>query len=277
MTYGATMPRQSGKSETRVGGRLWIDKDDTSFLGKGRIELLERIADHGSISAAARAMGMSYKAAWDAVDAMNNLAEEPLVVRITGGKHGGGTSLTEYGHRMIQLFRVIEGEYNRFLGGLSAGIGDFDSFYALMKRFSLKTSARNQYQGRVGCLIKGAVNAEVVIDIAGGDSLVAIITLEAAECLRLEEGSEVYAMVKESSVILADEGPGKVSTRNRLCGTVMRCQEGAINGEVQLQLAGGRTVTAIITNASIRALGLREGVRTCALIKATDVILAVND
>ena len=68
--------------------RLWMKKSDKNYLGKGRIELLERIREHGSIHAAAKAMKMSYKAAWDSVDAMNNLSETPLVEKVSGGKGG---------------------------------------------------------------------------------------------------------------------------------------------------------------------------------------------
>lgn len=264
--------------ETRLDGRVWVDKDGISFLGHGRVELLEKIAEHGSISGAARAMKMSYKAAWDAVDAMNNLSDEPLVVRVTGGRHGGGTRLTEHGYRTVVLFRRIEAEYRRFLAGLSEGIGDFDRFYELMRRFSLKTTARNQYQGRVRRLVRGAVNSEVEVELTGGDQVVAIVTNEGVDCLRLAEGAEVYALFRESSVIVTREDATlKTSARNRLCGEVARCQEGAVNGEVAIRLDGGRTVTSIITNESIRTLGLKEGARACALIKASDVILAVNE
>ncbi len=263
--------------ETRVGGRLWLEKGEESFLGGGRIELLEKIAEHGSISAAARAIGMSYKAAWEAVDAMNNLADEPLVIRETGGRHGGGTRLTDHGRRIVELFRVIQGEYDRFLGGLSAAIGDFDRFFDLMRRLSFKASVRNQFQGRVLYLVSGAVNSEVVVELSGGDRLVSIVSNESIEQLRLKEGDPVHALVKETSVILLVEEDGaKSSARNKLCGTVVRCQEGAVNGEVVIELAGGRRVTAIITNESIHNLGLKEGAYACALIKASDVILAVS-
>ncbi len=67
----------------------------------------------------------------------------------------------------------------------------------------------------------------------------------------------------------------KTSARNRLTGTVVRCQEGAVNTEIVIELAGGKTVVAIITNESVRELGLKEGVRATALIKASHIILAV--
>jgi molybdate transport system regulatory protein len=265
------------KPKAQLEGDLRMSREGSHFLGHGRVHLLESIAEHGSISAAARAIGMSYKAAWDAVDAMNNLAEEPLVVRAAGGKHGGGTRLTEHGYRMLEIYRGIEREYCRFLKHLSEGVGDFDSFYELMRRFSLKTSARNQYRGRVSRLQRGAVNSEVVVDLPGGEQLVSIVTNESVESLGVGEGDEVHALIKESAVIVTGPEPFEVSTRNRLCGKVVACLEGAVNGEVRIMLAGGKVITSIITNESIRSLGLREGADACALIKASDVLLAVND
>ncbi len=101
-------------------GRFWLSIDGHSFAGRGRISLLERIAETGSISAAARAMRMSYRAAWDAIEAMSALAEQPLVLRQTGGRQGGGTRLTPYGARVIEQFRQAEAAHRRFLGELSA-------------------------------------------------------------------------------------------------------------------------------------------------------------
>ncbi len=263
--------------ETQLAGRFWVDKGGSGFLGRGRVELLERIAEHGSISAAARAMKMSYKAAWEAVDAMNNLADEPLVERSVGGRHGGGTRLTAAGRRTINLFRVIEEEYRRFLGNLSAGISDFDRFYELMRRFSLKTSARNQFRGEVAQLTLGAVNAELIVDLPGGIALTSILTIEAVESLGLKEGMPVHALFQESSVLVAAAEQPTLTARNCLHGHVVRCQEGAVNGEVTVEIDGGQAVTAIITNASIRRLGLKEGAPAWVYVKASDVLLAVND
>ena len=107
-----------------IGGQLWINQKGGSYLGHGRIELLEHIGLTGSITKAAKAMKMSYKAAWDAVDAMNNLAPKPLVARATGGKGGGGTQLTPYGKEVIAAFKAMEAEHQRFLERLSAQIDD---------------------------------------------------------------------------------------------------------------------------------------------------------
>lgn len=90
-------------------------KDGRSYLGEGRVSLLKANQEYGSISAAARSMNMSYKKAWEAIDAMNSLSDEPLVIRTTGGSGGGGTKVTEAGEAAINLFERINGRCNDFL------------------------------------------------------------------------------------------------------------------------------------------------------------------
>jgi molybdate transport system regulatory protein len=256
---------------------LWLDRSDQGFVGRGRIELLRRIGSTGSISQAAKAMGMSYKHAWDAVDAMNNLSPQPLVQRRTGGRHGGGTELTEEGRRLIAVYETAEREHKRFLARLREGVRDFDRFHTLIGALNMRVSARNNLRGVVTSITPGAINAEVTLDI-GGTSLVAIITNESVQALGLAPGSEAFALIKASFVILATEDGGlKTSARNRLCGTVERVTDGAVNSEIVLALDGGARLTAIITMESARELGITEGGRACALVKAPHVILAVSD
>ena len=90
-----------------IGSKFWIEKNGQFFLGKGRVQLLKAVKKKGSISAAAKSMSMSYKKAWESVDAMNTLADQPLVQRTTGGKGGGGTVLTEEGEKAIQLYEQL--------------------------------------------------------------------------------------------------------------------------------------------------------------------------
>ncbi len=249
-------------------------------IAKGRrwdhLELLERIDATGSISAAASAMGMSYKAAWEAVETVNNLSEQSLVERKTGGQKGGGTTLTTYGRRVVGAYRRLEQEREQVLKTLGRIMDDFDEYYHMIRRFDMKTSARNQFLGSVKSIKLGAINAEVIVDIGGGDTLAAVITNESVEHLALTDGVEVYAMVKAPWVIVTTSDGFKTSARNELHGTVVRCQEGAVNGEVIIELSGGKSVAAVVTNDSIHSLGLAEGVKACALIKASHVILAVN-
>ena len=239
------------------------------------LELLERIDASGSISAAATAMGMSYKAAWQAVESVNNLSPEPWVTRQPGGSSGGGTSLTEYGRRMVATYRRLEEIWAAVPETVSKMMDDFDQYYSMSRRFDMQTSARNQFLGTVKAVKKGAVNAEVILDIGGGNELAAIITNDSVDHLGLEVGSEAYALVKAQWIILSVDTDFKTSARNTLTGTIQRCQEGAVNAEVVIELSGGKTIASIITNDSVKTLGLQVGGKATAMIKASHIILAV--
>ncbi len=138
----------------------------------------------------------------------------------------------------------------------------------------MKTSARNQFVGKVAALKRGAVNDEIELVTAGGLRIVGIITCESTAHLGLEIGREAFALVKASSVILMTDGDGtRVSARNRLAGKVRRVAPGAVNSEVVVELPGGETVTAIVTVESAARLGLQAGTPVAAIFKASSVIL----
>ncbi len=267
------------KASMNVRGLLWLAYEDENFGGPGRISLLEAIRSEGSITAAARHIGLSYKAAWDAVDRMNNLAGAPLVLRVTGGKGGGSTRLTERGERLIANFRAIEAEHQRFLELLSKYTQGMPDDVQLLRRLNLmKTSARNQFTGKVTALHRGAVNDEVEIEISGGHRIVAVVTHDSTQNLGLAAGVDAFALVKASSVLLAIDLKGtKLSTRNRLEGTVSRLEPGAVNTEVVIDLPGGGTIASIITKESATSLGLAVGKKATALFKASSVIVGTVD
>lgn len=257
----------------QIYGGIWMGHDEKAVLSDIRISLLEKIGESGSITQAAKAAGISYKTAWDAVDAMKNLSGQPLVQSATGGKGGGGTRLTEVGKKLVQTYRLIQQEHERFLCSMSEGV---ENFYQLIRRLSMKSSARNQYFGKVTRIKKGAVNDEIEIALNNDDSIVAIITSESRQNMELTIGSEVWALVKASWVILAtDDSNFKLSVRNRLCGTISRLTRGQVSSEVIVTLPGGNTVCAIVTNDSVTEMKLQEGEKVCAVFKASSVILGV--
>lgn len=261
-----------------ISGAIWLRKADGVFLGSDRIGLLEKIDECRSITMAARAAGISYKTAWDAVNALNNLSDRPLFRRTAGGRGGGGTFLTEEGKEIVRRYRVLQREHQRFLGSLSENIGDTGTLYRFLRRIAVKVSARNMLLGKVTGVKKGAVSAEVGLSLKGGDSVVAVITKESAESLGLRKGTEAYAIIKASSVLLGkDLHDAKISARNVLCGTVEALAEGPVNEEVTVKLSGGNLLTSIITRESARKLALNTGDHVCAVIKASSVILGVSE
>ena len=264
-------------SPFKISGSLWLSKDDQSLAGRGRVDLLEKVGEFGSITRAAKAVNMSYKAAWDAIDTMNNLSDGPLVETAKGGKGGGGARLTEKGQRLVQVYKALEREHRKFLDALGQGIEDLDNYVSLLGRLFLRTSARNQFHGKVVCIRTGPVTAEVELAIGGGDKIVAVITRESVENLALRIGTEAWALIKAPWVIVAAEQPPlRTSARNRLCGVVSRLTEGEVDTEVVIQLDGGNTISAVITPDSARSLELAEGKRACAIFKASSVIIGLT-
>lgn len=258
---------------------LILQRDTSARMGAGRVRLLEAIRDHGSISAAARTLGLSYKTAWDAVNTMNNLFGQPLVAASPGGRSGGGATVTPAGLQVIAAFRFVQAELSRFFGSLESHLGETDCLSASIFLWSLlmKTSARNTFRCTITEVTEGAVNAEVLMDLTGDQKLVAIITNRSVKTLDLAPGKEVFALVKSTFVILTPEDDlAKTSARNRLCGSVTMREDGAVNSEIVLDLGGGKTIAAIITKKSAETLALQPGDRACALIKASHIILAVE-
>ncbi|WP_298547831.1 LysR family transcriptional regulator [uncultured Aquimarina sp.] len=90
-----------------IKSRIWIEGEEGVFLGEGRIKVLKAIMVEGSLSKAAKSLGMSYKKAWNLVDSINKNASNPVIITNTGGSGGGGTEITAYGVKMITAFENI--------------------------------------------------------------------------------------------------------------------------------------------------------------------------
>ena len=108
-------PKKEQVISPGLRGRIWIDGPEGTFLGYGRIVLLERVREFGSITQAAKSMDMSYRHAWELVDSMNRQAPGPLVEAATGGNGGGGARLTEDGEKAIKLFWKLHADFQNFL------------------------------------------------------------------------------------------------------------------------------------------------------------------
>jgi molybdate transport system regulatory protein len=141
----------------------------------------------------------------------------------------------------------------------------------------MKVSARNSFSGTIAKITKGAVNAEVLLTLKGGDQLVAGITNGSVETLALKEGMAAVALVKASWIILGKGlDSAKISTRSVLSGTISDILFGAVNSEVDVKLSGGTVLIAIVTNGSVERMQLAVGEQISAAFKASSVILAVE-
>ena len=236
-----------------------------------RIALVEAVAELGSISAAAKQVGLSYKAAWDAVQALNNLFDAPLVAAAPGGKTGGAATVTPRGLAVIAAFRRVEVEMNAALAKLDRGLGS-DVFWSL----GMKTSARNALRGTISDIGSGAVSSEVTLSLGEGVAITAVLTRHSVEDLGLEVGKPAIALIKASFVVLARGENLRTSARNQIPGRIVGREDGAVNSEIALDIGGGKTLVATVTLESARSLELEVGEAVTALIKAPHVILAVE-
>nr|WP_321456447.1 TOBE domain-containing protein [uncultured Cohaesibacter sp.] len=259
-----------------------------SFLDKAghrasaeRFALLSEIDKAGSISAAAKQLNISYKAAWDAVNALNNLFSTPLVDAKPGGKKGGGAILTDEGHKALQAHQHLTDRLNAFLAEIEQDIcgnpGTSPISSPLLWSFAMRTSARNIFHGIVEEITPGAVNSEVCLRVSEQTLLTTVITNKSAESLDLHIGSEAFALIKASTpILMADHLDVRLSARNQIRGTVMSIDQGAVNSEVQLDMGNSKTLTVVITKHSAESLEIKPGSKMCAVIKASQIILGVE-
>ena len=140
----------------------------------------------------------------------------------------------------------------------------------------MKISARNQIKGTVKAVKEGAVNAVVAICRGNHNPIKADITMEAVKALGLEEGKECYAVIKATNVMFATEKLAGLSARNQIEGEIVEVKEGAVNGHVTIEDADGVRISGSITNEAIEQLGLKVGGKAVAIVKATDVMVAVD-
>jgi molybdate transport system regulatory protein len=137
-----TKPRRS-TAGLAVRSRAWIERNGRGLLGEGRCELLEQIARHGSISAAGRILGVSYRLAWKWIDEMNEVAGKPLVATVTGGRGGGGATLTPVGEAMLEAVHVLTRRVAEFEDEMSTELAVFFSTLKARPPSSTRRAARS--------------------------------------------------------------------------------------------------------------------------------------
>lgn len=246
-----------------------MQEQERNLLGSDEFLLLEAVEQQGSLTAAAQQAGFSYKKAWLLAERINNLAQTPFLARSKGGADGGSTELTDQGRHFLDLFRQLRSLSDQLLAPYN---GEPSQVGRVFQGLNMKASARNQFSGKVADLHRGAVYTEILLELTGGTALAAMVTHGAAEDLGLKPGAEVFALIKASNVLLA-ESDAKISTANRLRGTVSRVFEGAVHREVSLTLPGGNSLTSMVPLHHEEGPDLSEGREVLALFNATDVLL----
>ncbi len=225
-----------------------------------RIALLQHIAEQGSITRAAKSAGLSYKAAWDTIDELNNLAQKPLVERSIGGKGGGGAKLSIEGERVLRLYQRLQVIQAQVLEA-AEDAGDLD----LLGRLMLRTSARNQLHGTVVGIDSHGRNDRVRLELPAGLALQAQIT---------HDSTQVVALIKAGWLELLAPQATATPGHNYLDGIVENILEDE-NGpsEVRIALPNGQTLCALSAPEKLAALGLTGGSAVRAQFAPSFVLL----
>ncbi|MFT7860079.1 MAG: TOBE domain-containing protein [Sulfurimonas sp.] len=255
----------------KIDGRFWLTKDDKSFLGAGRIELLERIAQTGSINAAAKEMKMSYKAAWERINSMNELADHPIINRTIGGKGGGGTKLTDYAYELINTYKKLDELHRQFINRFSEAGDNPEHLAQILNRHFLTTSARNQLLSTITQITIDKISAVISLQISGGGVIHSAITAKSAQNMHLHIENEVYAIIKSSDVTIQTDQPGDQENTNVIEGTVDSLNSNDTHTEVSLKINDKYSIVSLMPNAT--AEDLHIGSQAFALIESSKIII----
>ncbi|MGZ5546293.1 MAG: TOBE domain-containing protein [Limisphaerales bacterium] len=259
----------------KIDAFLALRSDGRLLVGRDRIKLLEAVAEQGSITKAAKVVGFSYKTAWDAVNAINNLLPSPAFITKAGGRSGGGAEVTAEGKRLIATFHRLEERMSR-ISSIIAEEGFEGNEDFLLWSVGIKISTRNVFQTEVLQVMKSPVDVEVMLKVSPEHIIRAIVTNEAAVELELKPGRKALALVKSSFVDLTPLDQSSKPGKNRFFGKVKRRIDGDRNSEVLLDIGGGKTMTAVLPRQTAEDLEIEEGFQAAATFDAANVILAVD-
>jgi molybdate transport system regulatory protein len=243
-------------------------------LGHGaadkRIDILRRIGVAGSISQAARDAGVSYKAAWQALETLSNLAAAVLVEKVVGGSGGGGARLTPAGIQLLQAADLLHAGRSDMLSRLHRGSAAGAAATPGLAALGLRTSMRNQLPCTVAALRARGPSVRVELRPAQGLLLAARVTRISAELLGLRSGLPVLALFKATAVVVAAKLPPRDGC-NLLPGRVARSSRAAGGGEVSLALRPGLHLVGFAAAGH----GLKAQQAAMAQVEESGVVIAV--
>jgi molybdate transport system regulatory protein len=177
------------------------------FLDPKRIKLLQGIENTGSITQGAKYAQLSYKAAHDAIQNINQLSPQPCVYSEKGGKGGGGAQLTAQGKRFVQIYDLLETIQTMGLTALGDPNAPLHSLLGVMSQFSLQTSARNQLFGRIANIESNDLHSQITLKINDDFNLKINVTNNSAKRLDLFIGKDAVALIKAPNIKIYRDCP----------------------------------------------------------------------
>ncbi len=258
----------------KIRSNLWFENEQHGYFGKGRVKLLQNIDSFGSISKAAKEMKMSYKAAWDAVNEMNTLSKEPIVIRVTGGKGGGGTVLTQKGKEYIDIYNELEMLQNRLFAVLDNKSKSFSDLIDAKNHLTLQTSARNQYQGVIKSIQSSSIEFNVNLNIGGGQIISSSITHKSAKSMNIDINSTIFALIKSSWVHISKEKP-KNQLLNIFKGNILSIEDDGKFTEIVIKSKQNNEIVSVVPSKFAQQLSLKDDDELYTSFLPSEVILAI--
>lgn len=217
---------------------LTIKLQQQLFIDPKRIRLLKEIAQCGSINQAAKNAHISYKSAWDHLQAMNAISPKPILERNIGGKNGGGTTLTTYGKRLLQLYDLLEKTQEKAFSILHDDNIPIDNALSATAKFSLQTSARNQFIGTIKSLSPFDTKCLVGLKFPQLDTpIFAEITEKSAQKLNLKIGHDAMMLIKAPWIQLYKKLPtNELTPKNLVQGRVTEVTSKNQHQEVMIEV-----------------------------------------
>lgn len=239
--------------------------------------LLSALAEKGSLVAAAKEAGLSYKGAWDMLERAQQRSPRALIESSPGGGPARGTRLTETGYRLLEIHRLLENRKHGFLQSLNDELASDPILLQWYRGMIMRSSTRNQWQAEVLSIKKGVVTHLVTARLAGGSTLVASLSEEALSLMALKFGSRVIAMVKAPMVHLVAGGDDFLcAADNQFKGRISNISGEATGIEVRIRLDTQETLVSTLSALEFAALGSAEGDEVRVLFDAEAVLLATS-
>ena len=249
---------------------LMLSNQGEAFLNHKRVQLLENITVYGSISKAAKELGVTYKTAWGWIDKMNTLAPKPLVQKISGGKDGGGTLVTAYARELMCIYEEVEVLHQKHLRTLAESFshlqGDDQSQFFTFSRLEAKITAISAKESQ----------AIFLLELPCGNEINAQAPISFVEVNELTIGSNISVLIESDAVSVSKSFEKDISSRNKL---VVQVDEISIYEEdvlLTLTLCEDQHLTSQITYKSYKDLEIKEGDQLTAVFKAYSVALLVS-
>lgn len=248
---------------------LTLNLNQHRFVDPRRIALLKAIEQTGSLSQAAKQVGMSYKTAWDAINEMNALAPTPFFITSIGGKKGGGTKLSSYAVRFIQLYELLTQLQQNAFNILSDDKVPLDDILKTTAKLSLQTSARNQLYGSVKQLEINEVAGYVTVLLSDNQTELKVnMTQSSVQRLKLSLNKTVMLLIKAPSIEFNH------LNENCLSAKVVQIKSDEYWSEIQLLLPSGLAIYATKLTQEIEKLAIAQDKQIMLSIDPQQIIVA---